>query len=99
MLPDQPDSRGLNDRVDEKGIPAHFVKTSNQEREHALPFTIFVDRIFCSVIGRVPPHLTNRIPPRGIFLIAEHDNVLWDDTQPLACLFLNFFDTALVGGN
>lgn len=101
MHADQADSRGLNDSIDENGIPAHMLKqvTRIENTRYALPSTIFVDRIFCNVVGRVPAHLTNRIPPRGIFLVAEHDNVLRDDAQPLACFFLNFSDAALVGGD
>jgi len=101
MHADQADSRGLNDSIDENGIPAHLLKqvTKIESRRYALPSTIFVDRIFCNVVGRVPAHFTNRIPPRGILLIAEHDNVLWNDAQPLACLFLNFSDAALVNGD
>ena len=58
-----------------------------------------IDRIFRNVVWRVPAYLMNRIPPRGILLVTEHDNVLWDDAQPLACLFLDFLDAALVGGD
>lgn len=101
MHADQADSRGLHDSIDENGIPAHLLKqvTKIENKRYALPSTIFVDRIICNVVGRVPAHLTNRIPPCGIFLIAEHDNVLWVDAQPLACFFLNFSNAALVGGD
>jgi hypothetical protein len=99
MHADQADSRGLNDSIDENGIPAHLLEqvTKMENTGYALPSTICVDRI--CVVGRVPAHFTNRIPPRGISLIAKHDNMLWDDAQPLACFFLNFFDAALVGGD
>jgi hypothetical protein len=101
MHADQAESRGLDDSIDENGIPAHLLKQviKIENTAYALPSAIFVDRIFCNVVGRVPTHLTNGIPPRGIFLVAEHDNVLWDDAQPLACFFLNFSDAALVGGD
>jgi hypothetical protein len=102
MHADQADSRGLNDSVDEKGIPAHLLKHKCPRlgtQDMHLPSTIFVHRIFCNVVDRAPAHLTNRIPPRRIFLVAEHDNVLWDDAQPLACFFLDFSDAALVGGD
>jgi hypothetical protein len=99
MHADQADSRGLNDSIDENGIPAHLLKqvTKVENTTYALPSAILVDRI--NVVGRVPAHLTNRIPPRRISLVAEHDNVLWNDAQPLACFFLNFSDAALVGGD
>ncbi|SRR6266478_6835982 len=100
MRADQADSRGLKDSIDENGIPVRWLKQAiKRTQQYALPFTILVDRFFCNVVGGVPAHLTNRIPPRGIFLVAKHDNMLWDDAQPLACLFLNFSDAALVGGD
>jgi hypothetical protein len=67
-----------------------------------VPFTVFVRRVLCDVVGRAPAHLADRIPPRGIFLVAEHDNVLGDAAaaaQPLARFFLDFSDAALVGGD
>jgi hypothetical protein len=101
MHADQADSRGLKDSIDENGIPAYWLKqvTKIENTRNALPSTISVLRIFCNVVGRVPAHLTNRIPPRGISLVAEHDNVLWGDAQTPACFFLNFSDAARVGGD
>ena len=65
-----------------------------------VPFTVFVRRVFRDVVGRVPAHFADRLPPRGILLVAEHDNVLRDDAaQPLARFFLDFPDAALVGGD
>lgn len=51
------------------------------------------------MVDCVPACHPYRIPPRGIWLVAEHYNVLWVDAQPLACLVLDFFDAALVSGN
>jgi hypothetical protein len=112
MHADQADSRGLNDGVDQSEIPAQKLFKNKVVGEHkdicicaCVPSTMFVRRVFCDVVGRVPARLANRIPPRGIFLVAEHDNVLRDDAaaaaaaQPLACFFLDFSDAALVGGD
>jgi hypothetical protein len=56
-------------------------------------------RVLYNTTGRVPAFSADRVPPSGVLLIAEHDNMRWRDAVSLAHFFLNLADTTLKYGN
>src|SRR5712691_9146373 len=68
-------------------------------KQSALPSTMLLLGILNNAGGRVPAHLTNRIPPGRIPLVTEHDNVPWCVAVSLLHFVLNLPDTALEHGN
>jgi hypothetical protein len=101
MHANKADARGLNDSINEERIPARLFNTcaSRECKQNESPSTVLIDRIFCNVVDHVPARHTDRIPPGGIGLVAQHDNMLRDDAKSFTRFFLNLCNTVLIGGD